>query len=209
MLTLQPRRAHAMQSPGFSRGGRFAIALACAAVLAAPASGGYAQTRPAEPQPVPLPAPGGPQVQPPRPSEPAIQPPRPGGPSIQPPRPPYPGGPSIQPPRPEPPRPPQPPRPPYPGGPYPPAPPQHIGALTLHSSTNFRGASSRAFMTGAANLANYNFNDRALSVRIPRGTRWQLCQDAHFRGRCITLTSSVSDLRRYGLAHSVSSIRRY
>lgn len=209
-----------MQSSGFtgSRAGRFAIALACAAVLATPAGGGYAQTRPAEPQPVQLPSPSGPAIQPPRPSDPSIQPPRPpnpGGPSIQPPRPPYPGGPSIQPPRPpypsdpsiQPPRP-QPPRPPYPGGPYPPTPPQY-GGLTLHSSTGFRGASSRTFMAGAANLANYNFNDRALSVRIPRGTRWQLCQDAHFRGRCVTLTSSVSDLRRYGLAHSVSSIRRY
>jgi len=57
------------------------------------------------------------------------------------------------------------------------------------------------------NLAATPMNDRALSIHV-RGGRWELCRDANYRGRCVFVTSSVSDLRRLGLGHSISSVRR-
>ena len=57
------------------------------------------------------------------------------------------------------------------------------------------------------NLADQGFNDRASSVVINRGS-WQLCSDAYFRGRCVTLErGQYANLAQIGLSNAVSSAR--
>lgn len=58
-----------------------------------------------------------------------------------------------------------------------------------------------------ANLADLGFNDRASSVVVRRGA-WQLCTDAYFRGRCVTLQpGDYRNLAQIGLSNSISSAR--
>ena len=176
---------------------RSSLPLIACAVLSALGASAFAQERMSPPRP---PIDGG-QVGP-RPPE----PPRP-----VPPRPPRPV--PTQPPRPEPPRPlpprPQPPRPqpPQPPRPIPPQPP--IGGnfeAVLYTSAGFRGASLRV-RGPIANLANFRgFNDNVRSIRIVRGAA-QLCVDARYRGRCLTLRRSNPDLRSVRMDNRISSIR--
>jgi hypothetical protein len=78
--------------------------------------------------------------------------------------------------------------------------------LTLYGRQDFRGRELRANDT-IVNLANSGFNDRASSAVI-RGGVWQLCEDAHFRGQCVTLgPGEYPTLRAMGLNNSVSSAR--
>jgi hypothetical protein len=56
------------------------------------------------------------------------------------------------------------------------------GELTLFSDSNFRGQRV-TIDRDAANLGDYNFNDRASSVVVGSGT-WLLCEHANFGGRC-------------------------
>ncbi|MBQ1541330.1 MAG: beta/gamma crystallin family protein [Caulobacteraceae bacterium] len=166
-------------------------AWALAAVLAAWAPGAGAQAPETKPAPQ---GPGGPQIQPPKPQPPRPQPPRPQPPRPQPPRP-----------KPPPPRPPAPRPPPYPPGHHH-RPPHGPASLTLYSDLGWRGRALRVSHS-IPNLAATPMNDRALSIHV-RGGRWELCRDANYRGRCVFVTSSVSDLRRLGLGHSISSVRR-
>lgn len=58
-----------------------------------------------------------------------------------------------------------------------------------------------------SNLADQGFNDRASSVVVRNGT-WQLCADAYFRGRCVTLPpGEYRNLSQMGLSNEVSSAR--
>ena len=78
--------------------------------------------------------------------------------------------------------------------------------LTLFENDNFQG--SRYDVRGAIeNLGNTGFNDKASSVRIRAGN-WQLCDDAYFRGRCVTLKpGDYPSLGRMGMNDKVSSAR--
>jgi hypothetical protein len=75
---------------------------------------------------------------------------------------------------------------------------------TFYEDDNFRGrriSVSRA----TPDFARIGFNDRASSVVI-RGGTWRLCQDAHFRGRCIVLNPGrYRSLTRFGFNDVVSS----
>ena len=57
------------------------------------------------------------------------------------------------------------------------------------------------------NLRNYGFDDRAASAIVQNG-RWEVCSDADYRGRCVTLLPgqyrSLGDLN---LNFQVSSVR--
>jgi len=50
------------------------------------------------------------------------------------------------------------------------------------------GLRGRSFTTNQAldNFDQLGFNDRASSVVVQRG-EWEVCEDAHYRGRCVTL----------------------
>jgi hypothetical protein len=58
-----------------------------------------------------------------------------------------------------------------------------------------------------ADLANFEFNDKASSVRVRDG-QWQLCVDANYRGNCVTLgPGEYPTLRAMGVNDRVSSVR--
>lgn len=78
--------------------------------------------------------------------------------------------------------------------------------LTLYGGQDFRGRELRSNQS-IFNLANTGFNDRASSVIIRDGV-WQLCDDAYFRGHCVTLQPGrYPTLREMGLNNKVSSAR--
>lgn len=59
-----------------------------------------------------------------------------------------------------------------------------------------------------SNMASGGFNDRASSVVIRSGS-WQLCTDAYFRGRCVTLNpGEYRNLAQIGLSNQISSARQ-
>lgn len=80
-------------------------------------------------------------------------------------------------------------------------------SLTLFSAPNFGG---RPFQTASeiTNLPKQD-NDRAMSLRIEGRRAWQLCTDSDFRGRCQVFDHDVNDLRPFGMAGQVSSMRPY
>src|SRR5690348_4957140 len=78
--------------------------------------------------------------------------------------------------------------------------------VTFYEGEGFRG---RVFRTDkpVANLQRHGFNDRASSAIVERG-RWQVCEDAAFRGRCIVLREgSYDSLAAMGLGDRISSVR--
>jgi Beta/Gamma crystallin len=78
--------------------------------------------------------------------------------------------------------------------------------ITLFENENFNGRRLRS-SASVANLDGAGFNDRASSVVIHNG-QWQICSDAYFRGRCVTLgPGDYPNLRSMGLNDSVSSVR--
>jgi beta/gamma crystallin len=82
----------------------------------------------------------------------------------------------------------------------------YAAELTLFGQPNFNGRRLRA-NDAVVNLANSGFNDRAQSVVVREGV-WQLCDDAYFRGRCVTLEPGrYASLREIGLDKRISSAR--
>ncbi len=78
--------------------------------------------------------------------------------------------------------------------------------ITLWEAPGFRGHTYSSHQT-IANFDDVGFNDRASSVVIRSGS-WQLCSDAYFRGRCVTLAAGeYPSLASMGLESSVSSVR--
>lgn len=78
--------------------------------------------------------------------------------------------------------------------------------VTFFEQENFSG---RAFTTKARviNLSRAGFNDRASSVEVAN-SRWEVCEDARFRGACVVLRpGSYPSLASMGLNNSVSSVR--
>jgi hypothetical protein len=80
------------------------------------------------------------------------------------------------------------------------------GEITLYEHDNFGGRTFHA-VDVIENLANSGFNDIASSVVVRSGT-WQVCDDAYFRGHCVTLRpGSYPSLGQMGLNDRVSSAR--
>ena len=78
--------------------------------------------------------------------------------------------------------------------------------ITLYENDNYNGRRVQA-NASISNLANANFNDRASSATIRDG-QWQVCSDAYFGGRCVTLgPGNYPSLRSMGLNDAVSSVR--
>lgn len=78
--------------------------------------------------------------------------------------------------------------------------------ITFYEGEGFHG---RAFTADGPirNLNHTGFNDRAASVVVDHG-RWEACEDANFRGRCVVLRpGEYRSLRPIGLSHKISSIR--
>lgn len=81
------------------------------------------------------------------------------------------------------------------------------GAIGLFEGRGFRG--QPAWIDGPVdNLDRTGLNDRVRSIRIERGSGpWVVCSDAGYRGRCVTISRSVSDTRSIGLSDAISSVR--
>ncbi len=75
--------------------------------------------------------------------------------------------------------------------------------ITLYEGPNFSGRSI-TIDQDYTNLPR-EYNDRALSLRV-QGS-WQVCQDANYRGQCISVDRDVRDLDRMGLGQAISSLR--
>jgi uncharacterized protein YcfJ len=84
--------------------------------------------------------------------------------------------------------------------------PQALAGITFYEGNDFHG---RAF-TVDRTLGNFDrtgFNDRASSAVVDDGT-WQVCEDAHFEGRCVVLRrGSYASLAGMGLQNRISSAR--
>lgn len=86
------------------------------------------------------------------------------------------------------------------------------GAVAAQDILFFEGYDFNGRRYGASysvsNMNDVGFNDRASSVVIRNGS-WQLCTDAYFRGRCVTLQpGEYRNLGQMGLANQVSSARQ-
>jgi len=56
-------------------------------------------------------------------------------------------------------------------------------------------------------LEDFGFNDRASSAVVERG-QWEVCEDAYFRGRCVTLRpGQYPSLGSFGMNNKISSVR--
>lgn len=84
---------------------------------------------------------------------------------------------------------------------------QAAAQVTFYSQEQLYG---RAFSVNGTieNFDGSGFNDRASSAVVERG-RWEVCQDAYFRGRCVVLRpGQYPSLSAMGLDNRVSSVRR-
>ncbi len=84
---------------------------------------------------------------------------------------------------------------------------QAMAQVTFYEGEDFRG---RAFTTKleVSDFKRSGFNDRASSVIVENG-RWEVCEDARFRGRCVVLREgSYDSLQRMGVDNRLSSVRR-
>jgi len=83
---------------------------------------------------------------------------------------------------------------------------QAFAQVTFYEGEDYRG---RAFTTtqGQRDFRNGGFNDRASSV-IVDGGRWEVCEDAGYRGRCVLLRpGAYESLQQLGVNNRVSSAR--
>ena len=79
--------------------------------------------------------------------------------------------------------------------------------LTLYGQEDFRGR-SLTINGGEGNLERRGFNDRASSA-IVTGGRYEVCQDAGFRGRCVVLRpGQYPSLAAMGMDNAISSARQ-
>lgn len=83
---------------------------------------------------------------------------------------------------------------------------QAAAQVTFYENESFGG---RTFTTQqrVGNLERFGFNDRASSAFVARD-RWEVCQDAQFRGRCVVLRPGrYPSLAAMGLNDRVTSVR--
>lgn len=83
---------------------------------------------------------------------------------------------------------------------------QAAAQITFYEGQGFAG---RSFSTDKriGNFERNGFNDRASSLVVQRD-RWEVCEDAQFRGRCIVLRPGrYASLAAMGLNDRVSSVR--
>jgi hypothetical protein len=77
--------------------------------------------------------------------------------------------------------------------------------IELYAGTRYSG--QRALIDRPeSNLRRINFNDRASSLRVPRGEVWEVCVNADFDD-CRVVDGDVPDLSVLGLNREISSAR--
>ena len=89
------------------------------------------------------------------------------------------------------------------GGPPGPAP----ARATLYGQRGFAGRALAIDRPIVRNLQDYNFNDRAASLRVDSGY-WMFCSDANFEGECRTFGPGEYPSLPPELQSRISSARR-
>jgi hypothetical protein len=80
-------------------------------------------------------------------------------------------------------------------------------AAVLFERRSWRGQGLR-IEGPTPDLGRSGLNDRVRSIQIDRRAGpWLVCEDAGYRGRCVTIRDSVADTRSIGLGDAVSSLR--
>jgi uncharacterized protein YcfJ len=83
---------------------------------------------------------------------------------------------------------------------------QAAAQLTFYEAEEYRGSAFPVNRT-IQNLSPVGFNDRASSAVVERG-RWEVCDDAGFRGRCVVLQpGNYPSLAPFDLNNRISSVR--
>jgi hypothetical protein len=77
--------------------------------------------------------------------------------------------------------------------------------LVLHSGRNF-GGETRAISGPTNDLRQLGFNDKAESLRVPRGDVWEICEDINF-ARCRQVNTDWADLDGMRMRRKISSVR--
>lgn len=79
-------------------------------------------------------------------------------------------------------------------------------SITLFDREGLGGRS--VTLNGQVNdLSGLRFNDAARSLVVEGRGRWEICENANFRGRCVIIGGEVPSLNRQGLSGHVSSAR--
>jgi uncharacterized protein YcfJ len=85
--------------------------------------------------------------------------------------------------------------------------PLAVGQITFYEQEGFRGH-TYTVDRATPNFEYYGFNDRASSAIVQSG-RWEVCEDAEFRGRCTILSpGQYPSLGVMSLNNRISSVRR-
>lgn len=83
---------------------------------------------------------------------------------------------------------------------------QALAQITFYEHDNFDGRSFTA-QRQVGDFERFGFNDRSSSAEV-LGNRWEVCEDAHFAGRCVVLRRGrYASLGAMGLNDRVSSVR--
>jgi hypothetical protein len=78
-------------------------------------------------------------------------------------------------------------------------------SIELYAGVDFSG--EVRILTGSTNnLEHDRFNDRAESLRVPRGQQWEVCIDADYNN-CRVIDHDIRDLAAEGLNRNISSVR--
>ena len=83
---------------------------------------------------------------------------------------------------------------------------QAIAQVTFYEREDFEG---RSFSTSrpVSNMERFGFKDRASSLMVTGG-RWEVCEDARFRGQCMILRPGrYASLSAMGMNNRISSVR--
>jgi uncharacterized protein YcfJ len=83
---------------------------------------------------------------------------------------------------------------------------QALGQIVFYENEWLRG---RVFSANGPvdNFENYGFNDRASSAIVERG-EWEVCDDAYYQGRCVTLRpGQYNSLGSFAMNKRISSVR--
>jgi hypothetical protein len=79
--------------------------------------------------------------------------------------------------------------------------------ITVFADTNFRGKSA-TFQHDVPNLAHHGFDNMISSLRIGPGEKWEVCDQANYRGRCVVVSGEERNLSNNSWSNIISSFRR-
>jgi hypothetical protein len=83
-------------------------------------------------------------------------------------------------------------------------PPPNRPRIVLYDGRNFQGRTTT--IDDDTPTLRWTANNTAGSLRVESG-RWEICDQVRYGGRCVTVTSDIPDLARYGWNNRISSLR--